>query len=201
MHFVQGGTNEVPGEKHFQSSKEGKTMHHSSLKTSSLRPSFLKTALLLSLGTISAIAQAGAADIQKTLQSDYTARDAAFMSKDIEIVLAHYAPNFTGVSDAGKTHDLKEERADYLKTFALPAKSTVTQSTIEKLTLGKSGSEAAVTLHKHAILLFSDPQTGRNSVLVLDGRVQDTWTKRPAGWQLTHEVSSPIAATMNGKPL
>ena len=176
-------------------------MYHSSLKTASLRTALLKTAMLLSLSTISATAQAGAADIQKTLQSDYTTRDSAFMSKNIDVVLAHYAPDFTGVSDAGKTHDLKQERADYLKTFALPAKSAVTQSTIEKLTLGKSGSEAAVTLHKHAILLFSDPQTGHNSVLVLDGRVQDTWTKRPTGWQLTHEVSSPIIATMNGKPL
>ena len=168
---------------------------------SSLRRYFLKTALLLSLSTISAAAQAGAADIQKTLQSYYAARDTAFMSKNVEVVLAHYAPDFTGVSDAGKAHDLKEERADYLKTFVLPTKSAITQSTIEKLALSKNGSAAAITLHKHAILLFSDPQTGRNSVLVLDGRVQDTWTKRPAGWQLTHEVSSVITATMNGKPL
>ena len=171
-------------------------MYHSSLKTY-----FLKTVLMLSLSMISAAAQAGAADVQKTLQGYYAARDTAFMSKNIESVLAHYAPDFTGVSDAGKSHDLKEERADYLKTFALPAKSAITQSTIEKLILGKSGTEAAATLHKHAILLFSDPQTGRNSVLVLDGRVQDTWTKRPVGWQLTHEVSSVITATMNGKPL
>ena len=133
-------------------------MYHSSLKTY-----FLKTALMLSLSMISAAAQAGAADVQKTLQGYYAARDTAFMSKNIESVLAHYAPDFTGVSDAGKSHDLKEERADYLKTFALPAKSAITQSTIEKLTLGKSGSIAAATLHKHAILLFSDPQTGRNT--------------------------------------
>ena len=176
-------------------------MYHSSLKTNFLKTSSLRTALMLSLSAISAGAQAGAADLQKTLQSYYAARDTAFMSKNVEVVLAHYAPDFTGVSDAGKSHDLKEERVDYLKTFALPAKSAITQSTIEKLALGKSGTEAAATLHKHAILLFSDPQTGRNSVLVLDGRVQDTWTKRPAGWQLTHEVSSVINATMNGKPL
>ncbi len=176
-------------------------MYYSSLKISPLRTSFLKTALMLSLSTIAIPAIASAADVQKTLQGYYAARDTAFVSKNVEIVLAHYAPDFTGISDAGKSHDLKEERADYLKTFALPAKSAITQSTIEKLALGKSGTEAVATLHKHAILLFSDPQTGRNSVLVLDGRVQDTWTKRPAGWQLTHEVSSVITATMNGKPL
>lgn len=168
---------------------------------SSLKMYFLATALMLSLSRIAIPAAASAADVQKMLQGYYAARDAAFVSKNIGAVLAHYAPDFTGVSDAGKAHGLKEERADYLKTFALPAKSAITQSTVEKLTLGKRGSEAAVTLRKHAILLFSDPQTGRNSVLVLDGKVQDTWTKRPTGWQLTHEVSSIITATMNGKPL
>ena len=168
---------------------------------SSLKIYFLATVLMLSLSTIAIPAVASAADVQKTLQGYYAARDAAFMSKNISAVLAHYAPSFTGVSDAGKAHDLKEERADFLKTFALPAKSVVTQSTVEKLALGRSGSEAAVTLHKHGILLFADPQTGKNNVLVLDGRVKDTWTKRPAGWQLTHEVSSQITATMNGKPL
>jgi len=170
-----------------------------------MSPSFPKatrrTALLLALGLAAPMAQAGAADVQKMLQADYAARDAAFVQKDIDATLAHYAPDFTGVSDTGKAHDLKEERADFLKTFALPAKSVATQSTITKLTLGKGGSEAAVALHKHGILLFVNPQTGRNDVLVLDGSVHDVWTKRPAGWMLTHELSSPIKATMNGKPL
>jgi len=168
---------------------------------SSLRLYVLAAALLLPSSTRAGAAQAGTVDVQKTLSGYYAARDSAFMAKNLTATLAHYAPDFTGISDAGKKHDLKEERADVLKTFALPAKSTVTQSTIEKLALSKSGSEAVVTLHKHGILLFADPQTGKNNVLVLDGSVQDTWAKRPAGWQLTHEVSSPITATMNGKPL
>ena len=162
---------------------------------------FLKVAALLALITAASMAQAGAADVQKALQADYAARDVAFMQKNIDATLAHYAPDFTGVSDTGKAHDLKEERADFLKTFALPAKSVVTQSTLEKLTLDKGGSEATVTLHKHGILLLADPQTGRNNVLVLDQSVQDVWTKRPGGWMLTREASSPIKATMNGRPL
>lgn len=162
---------------------------------------FLTTAMLLALGLAASIAQAGAAEVEKALQADYAARDAAFVQKNIDTTLAHYALDFIGVSDTGKAHDLKEERADFLKTFALPAKSVVTQSSIEKMTLSKSGSEAAVTLHKHGILLFANPQTGRNDVLVLDGSVQDVWTKRAAGWLLTHELSTPIKATMNGRPL
>lgn len=168
---------------------------------SSLRIYVLAAALLLSLSTFAVAAQVGATDVQKTLQGYYAARDAAFMSKNISAVLAHYAADFAGVSDTGKKHDLKEEQADFLRTFALPAKSALTQSSIEKLRLGKSGKEALVTLHKHGILLFADPQTGKNNVLVLDGSVQDTWARHPTGWQLTHEVSSPITATMNGQPL
>ena len=162
---------------------------------------FLRTATLLTLGLTAPMAQAGAADVQKVLQADYASRDAAFVQKNIDTTLAHYAPDFTGVSQTGRAHGLNEERIDFLKTFALPAKSVVTQSTIEKLTLGKGGSEAAVTLHKHGILLFANPQTGRNDVLVLEESVQDIWTKRAADWMLTHEQSSPIKATMNGRPL
>ena len=95
----------------------------------------------------------------------------------------------------------KKNGADFLKTFALPAKSAVTRSAIEKLTLGKGGKEAVVALHKHGILLLVNPQTGNNDVLVLDQSVQDTWTKRGAAWLLIREQASPIKATMNGKPL
>ncbi len=165
-----------------------------------LRMAFQNAAALLGLAAAS-MAQAGVADVQKTLQADYAARDAAFMQKNIASTLAHYAPDFTGISDTGKAHDLKEERADFLKTFALPAKSAVTHSTIEKLTLGKAGKEAAVTLRKHGILLLVNPQTGNNDVLVLDQSVQDTWTKRGAAWLLVREQASPIKATMNGKAL
>lgn len=171
------------------------------MSLSSLRTSFLKPALLLALSASVHPARAGAADVQKTLQTYYAARDSAFVQKNIGAVLARYAPDFIGVSDAGKAHDLKEERADFLKTFALPAKSMITQSTVEKLALRKGGTEAAVTLLKHGILLLTDPQTGRNNVLVLDGSAVDIWAKRPTGWVLTHEVSSPIKATMNGKLL
>jgi len=164
-----------------------------------MHPSFLGTALLLAVTPL--WAQSGAADVQKIVQADYAARDTAFMQRDINATLAHYAPDFVGVSNTNKAHDLKEERADFLKTFALPAKSLVTKSTIEKFSLAKGGTEAIVTVHKHGILLFVDPQSKQNNVLVLDGVVHDQWTKRPAGWQLTHEQNSVISATMNGKPI
>ena len=157
---------------------------------------------MLALGFIAPMARANAAaDVQKTLQADYNDRDSSVTRKDIDGTLAHYAPDFVGVSSAGKAHDLKEERADFLHTFALPAKSSVSKSTIQKLTLGKAGAEATVTVQRHGILLFVNPQTSLNDVLALDGIFQDIWAKRPAGWALTREQTISLKATMNGKPL
>lgn len=140
-------------------------------------------------------------EVQKALQADYNDRDGAVARKDIEGTLAHYAPDFTAVSTLGKAHDLKEERADFLKTFRLPAKSSVTKSMIRKVTLGKAGTEAVVAVHRRGILLFVDPQTQLNRVLVLDGVYQDTWDKRGGVWLLTREQASSLKATMDGKPL
>jgi len=159
-------------------------------------------AMVLTAGALLPVARAVApAEVQKALQADYNDRDGAVARKDIEGTLAHYAPDFTSTSTAGKTHDLKEERADFLKTFRLPAKSGVTKSTIQKVTLGKAGAEAVVAVHRQGILLFANAQTHLNDVLVLDGAYQDTWAKRGGAWLLTREQASSLKATMNGKPL
>ena len=166
-----------------------------------------RAAVLLFLTMIAAAgaapaARAAAPDLRKTLQADYSDRDGAVSRKDVEGTLAHYAPDFVGVSAAGKTHDLKEERADFMKTFtSLNARSSVTRSTIQKLTVGKGGAEAAVTVRRFGTLLLVNPQTQASDVLLLDGVYQDTWAKRPAGWQLVREQVMVFKATMNGKPL
>ena len=157
-------------------------------------------ALLVVTAALPALGAGTRADVQRTLQGDYNARDAAYVQKDIDGTLAHYAPDFVGVGMGGKTHGLKEERADFLKTWsAVPAKSAVIKSVIVKLTPGRA--EATVTLHRHAILLLTDSQSGLNDVLVLDGTYLDTWAKRPAGWLLTREQAVTLKATMNGHAL
>ena len=171
---------------------------------STLKTGF-KTAALLA-GTMASLPALGAGqgEVRKTLQGEYDQRDAAYVQKDIDGTLAHYAPDFVGVGAGGKTHDLKEERADFLKTWsAVPAKSTVSKSTIEKLTLGKAEGKAAatVTLHRHAILLLVNRQSGLNDVLVLDGTYLDVWARRAGAWLLTREQAVAVKATMNGKPL
>ena len=162
----------------------------------------MTAAAVAAAGSLLPVARAVApAEVQKALQADYNDRDNAVARKDIEGTLAHYAPDFTSISTVGKTHDLKEERTDFLKTFRLPAKSSVTKSTIQKVTLGKAGAEAVVAVHRRGILLFVDPQTQLNRVLVLDGAYQDTWDKRSGTWLLTRELASSLKATMDGKPL
>lgn len=164
--------------------------------------SILKRAALLA-GAMMALPALGApGEIRKTLQGEYDQRDAAYSQKDIAGTLAHYAPDFVGVGAGGKAHDLKEERADFLKTWGtVPAKSTVVKSTVEKLALGKAGAEATVTLRRHGILLLANAQTGLNDVLVLDGTYSDVWAKRAGAWLLTREQALTLKATMNGKPL
>jgi len=140
--------------------------------------------------------------VQKTLQADYNQRDSAFGRRDIKATLAHYAPDFVGVSSTGKPHGLSEERLDFLKTFALPIRSSLTKSTIQKLTLAKGGAEATVTLRRHGTLILVNAQTQGSDVLTLDGVFEDVWTKRPAGgWRLTREQAQSVQATMNGNPL
>ncbi len=162
----------------------------------------MTAAMVLLGGALLPVARAAApAEVQKALQADYNDRDGAVARKDIEGTLAHYAPDFTSITTAGKAHDLKEERAEFLNTFRLPARSSVTKSTIQKVTLGKAGLEAVVSVHRRGILLFINPQTQLNDTLVLEGAYQDTWAKRGGAWLLTREQASSLKATMNGKPL
>lgn len=161
----------------------------------------LMAAVLVSMAASLPTAGAAPADARRALQADYNDRDSAVSRKDIDGTLAHYAPDFTGVSATGKTHDLKEERTDFLKTFSLPAKSSVTKSAIQKVTWSKAGAEATVSVHRHGVLLFVNPQTHLNDLLVLDGVYQDTWAKRSGVWLLTREQATSLKATMNGKPL
>ena len=161
----------------------------------------MMVSLSLAISAGASLAQASApTEVQKALQSDYNERDSAVARKDIDGTLAHYAPDFTSLSLTGKAHDLTKERADFLKTFSLSVKSSVIKSTIQKVIVGKAGMEATVTVKRHGILLFVNPQTQLNDVLVLDGVYQDTWAKRSGGWLLTREQESSRKATLNGKP-
>lgn len=157
--------------------------------------------VLMGAALLPAARAAAPAEVQKALQADYNDRDGAVSRKDIAGTLAHYAPDFTSVTTAGKAHDLKEERAEFLKTFRLPAKSSLTKSTIQKVTLGRAGTEADVSVRRRGILLFVNPQTQLNQVLVLEGAYQDTWVKRGGAWLLTREQASSLKATMDGHPL
>ena len=163
----------------------------------------MRTLLALSLLIFAApvLAADTAGTVQKTLQADYASRDSAFGRRDINATLVHYAPDFVGVSSTGKPHDLQEERLDFLKTFALPIRSSVTKSTIQKVTLAGSGSEATVMLHRHGLLILVNPQTRGSNVLTLDGVFTDLWVKHTAGWLLTREQALSVRATINGKPV
>ncbi len=151
-------------------------------------------ALLIAAGPVGAADTAGA--VQKTLQAGYDARDKAVARHDLDAVLAQYAPEFVGVSRTGKAHDLKEEQADFVQTFALPVQADVTQSTIEKLTLAKSGTEAMVTLRRHGTLHLADPQTRADRTVVLDGVYADVWAKRAGVWKLTREQEVSVHAAL-----
>lgn len=139
--------------------------------------------------------------VQKTLQADYDARDKAVARRDIAATLAHYSPDFVSTSRIGKTHGLAEERTDFLNTFALPAQAGVTQSTIQKLTLTKAGTEADVSLHRHGSLTLSDPQTHASRTVILEGVYADVWTKHAGLWALSREQEISVSASMNGKPI
>ena len=164
-----------------------------------MRTLFVLGTLMLVAGSVSTADTA--ATVQKTLQADYDARDKAVARRDIQATLADYAPDFVGVSAGGKTHDLKEERADFLQTFALPAQSSTTQTVIQKMTLDKTSAEADVTLHRHGVLRFTNPQTRVSTVLTLDGVYLDRWERRANLWLLIREQSVSVQAVMNGKPL
>ena len=165
----------------------------------------MKNALILTAVFAAAAGPALAAEtpaaVQKTLQADYDARDQAVARRDITATLAHYAPNFVAVSRIGQTHGLAEERADFLATFALPARPGVTHSTIQKLTLAKAGTEADVSLHRLGSLSVTNSQTHVSQTVVLNGTYQDVWVKHAGAWQLARELEISVAASLNGKPL
>lgn len=162
----------------------------------------MKHALVLAALFAAAAGPAGAAaSVQKTLQADYDARDQAVARHDIRGTLVHYAPTFVGVSRTGQPHGLAEERADFQATFALPAQPGLTHSTIQKLTIAKSGTEADVSLHRLGSLSLTDPQTHVSRTVVLNGTYQDVWVKHSGVWLLIREQEISATASLNGKPL
>ena len=168
----------------------------------------MRTSLCSCLALVALLAAAGPslaaeapAAVQKTLQADYDSRDKAVARRDLTATLAHYAPDFVALSQTGKPHGLAEERADFQATFALPARPSVTHSTIQKLSLVKAGTEADVSLHRLGSLTLTDAQTHTPRTVILNGTYQDVWIKHAGTWRLSREQAVSVTASIDGKPI
>ncbi len=134
--------------------------------------------------------------VKQTLQKLYTAGDAASERRDIDGMLADYAPTFVFADSHGRKADLTEFKASLAQVIQA-AQSVTSKSVVQTATAQGKTAVAGVMQDTKIILL--NQQTGQPITLGVHAVSQDSWTKTAAGWRETASKTISETDTLNGK--
>ena len=138
------------------------------------------------------------AQVKAQIQKLYDLDNAAASKGDFDKSLSHTSPDYVGTQPDGK----KVTYADMKKMLPqihaimkdLHAKSTVTKIVMK-------GKDAVATVSEHAEAMLANPQTKKNSKLVIDDTADDLWVKSAQGWMKKSSKMLKLRQTVDGKPV
>lgn len=162
---------------------------------------FSATWILLANAAFIVTAQAQTpAQLQKTLQADYNAQDAAFARNDPQGTTAYFAEDFmvrNQTTDHTTRNALALQRAAVKEIHQLAPKSATAHTDIKRLTLNPAKNAADVVIQTRYVAVAVNPHTHKAMTIVISGVYQENWAKRPEGWRITEQrkISSRTTAT------
>ena len=163
----------------------------------------LRALSLVILG-VSALVPAGIvqadtpAQVKAQIQKLYDLDNAAAAKGDFEKSLSHTSTDYVGTQPNGKKVTYAEMKKLLPQIHAimkdLRAKSTVTKIVIK-------GKDAVATVSEHAEATLANPQTKKNSKLVIEDTADDLWVKGAQGWMKKSSKMLKVRQTVDGKPV
>ncbi len=153
--------------------------------------------LLVGFSLIGLSVLAAADTVQKQIQANYLAMNAAFKKKDIDGYSKFYAADFKAVDGGGKTND----RVHYLSTIK---RQMLTASNVELtrqvIECKVTGSQAKVIMHGtfKASVPLDDGKTHKIDQKAVS---ENIWEKSSKSWMLKSSRVISSAVLIDGKPL
>lgn len=164
-------------------------------------PFFAAAWILLANAAFTVTAQAQTpAQLQRTLQADYNAQDAAFARNDPQGATAYFAEDFivrNQTTEHITRNALPRQRALVQEIHKLASKSATAHTDIKHLTLSPAKNAADVVIQTRYVAVTINPHTQKTMTIVISGVYQEAWTKRPEGWRITEQrkISTQTTAT------
>ena len=131
------------------------------------------------------------------IQKAYMAENAAAARKDLKGQWKYRTADFVYTDQSGARHTGEGLRSQEQMVYS-HAKSIKATTRIEKFTLNNK-TQATVIAAENATVTFSNPQTRKNVVMKMSGRVRDTWVFRNARWLKSQTKSLSQIVMMDGK--
>ena len=155
----------------------------------------LGAACCLSSGHLAVAAQPSG-PIKQTLQKLYAAGDAASERRDIDGMLAYYAPTFVFADAHGRKADLATFKASLAQVIQA-AQSVTSKSVVQTATA--QGKTAVAGVMQDTKITLLNQQTGQPITLAVHAVTQDSWIRTAAGWRETASKTISETDTLNGK--
>ncbi len=134
--------------------------------------------------------------VKPALQKLYSAGDAASERRDIDGMLAYYAPSFVFTDTHGRKADLATFKASLAQV--IQAAQSVTSKTVVQ-TVAAGGKTAVAGVEQDTKIILLNQQTGQPITLGVHAVTQDRWIKTAAGWRETASKTINETDTLNGK--
>lgn len=164
-----------------------------------IRRTLLTAALLLAGASFAPQARADAtSDARKTIQAAYDKMNAAAAKKDVNGILAYYAPDYEHVNQRGQKTTLAAMRQQMPQLLQM-MKSIKATTAIKKFVL--QGSQATVAVASQGEMVGVDPQTKKAVKIVIFSSDEDLWVKGAKGWMQKRSKTLSSKQTVDGKPV
>ena len=134
--------------------------------------------------------------VKQTLQKLYSAGDAASERRDIDGMLAYYAPTFVFTDTHGRKADFATFKAS-LAQIIQAAQSVTSKTVVQTATAGGKTAVAGVMQDTKIILL--NQKNGLPITVGVHAVTQDRWIKTADGWRETASKTITETDTLNGK--
>lgn len=157
---------------------------------------YIAPALVLAIAALPAFADQ-AAD-RKAITNMFAAYDKAIGRKDAASIRKMMAPNATVKGPDGKTYPLKDQLAGMEAQLKM-AKSINSSSKISKIDF--KGNNAIVTYTNNLRMVMANPQTKKDSTIVVASNNRSTLVRSKGGWLMQQMETLKADISVDGKKM
>jgi ketosteroid isomerase-like protein len=138
------------------------------------------------------------AEAKKAIAANLAKMASALSKKDLKTYGSFYADDAVIIDEKGAKKTKQQSMAEAAQAVQI-AKTIKLTMTINSLSMQKGNAVANVT--QNATITVANPQTKKDSTLVVKGAEAMTWVKRGAAWKIKQTKEGKTSLTVDGQPV